>query len=121
MIAVLDAGALIAIDRRDRTVGAMLRVRRRDSIPVHTSAAAVALVRCQGQRQANLARLLAGIDITALHDSAGRRVGELLRANNSKDRVNALVALPAEPDGMVLTPSAGSRRAAVARGGRSDR
>ena len=42
MTVVLDAGALIAIDKRDRSVGAMLRVLHRDDMPVLTSAAVVA-------------------------------------------------------------------------------
>jgi hypothetical protein len=35
--AVLGAGALIAVDRRDRRIGAMLRVLQRDGVPLHPS------------------------------------------------------------------------------------
>jgi len=101
--AVLDAGALIAIDRLDRKVGAMLRVLQRDGVPVETSAAAVAQVWREGRLQANLARVLPGVDVAALGDGAARRVGELLRANASSDLVDAHVALLASPDARVLT------------------
>ena len=61
MTAVLDAGALIAIDKRDRTIGAMLRVLQRDRIPVVTSATVVAQAWRDPRRQANLARTLCGV------------------------------------------------------------
>ena len=103
MTAVLDSGALIAIDKRDRKVGAMLRVLQRDGVPVHTSAGAVAQVWRDGRRQANLARVLPGFDVAAIHEVAARRVGELLRANDTSDLVDAHVALLVPPDGTVLT------------------
>lgn len=52
MSAVLDSGTLIAIDKRDRKIGAMLRALQRDGVPLRTSAVADAhvalLVRTQG-------------------------------------------------------------------------
>ncbi|HET6794943.1 MAG TPA: hypothetical protein VFH45_10890 [Acidimicrobiales bacterium] len=103
MTAVLDAGALVAVDRRDRTVGAMLRVLQRDGVPVITGAGAVAQVWRDGSRQANLARVLSGVDIHALDDPAARRVGELLRRNRSDDVVDAHVAILTQPGDQVLT------------------
>lgn len=103
MTAVLDSGALIAIDRRDRKVGAILRVLQRDRVPVHTSAGAVAQVWRDGRKQANLARILPGIDIGPLDEIAAKRVGELLGANGTNDLVDAHVALLVQPDGSVLT------------------
>lgn len=103
MTAVLDAGAMVAIDKGDRRVGAMLRVLQRDGVPVVTSAAAVAQVWRDGRRQANLARVLPGVNVAALDDVDARRVGELLRTSNSNDLVDAHVALLAQPGGSVLT------------------
>ncbi|MCU0269987.1 MAG: hypothetical protein MUF83_15260 [Acidimicrobiales bacterium] len=103
MTAVLDAGALIAIDRRDRAVGAMLRVLQRDGVPVVTSAAVVAQTWRDPRRQVNLARVLTGIDIAALDDSAAKKVGELLRANGTSDLTDAHVALLVQPRQPVLT------------------
>jgi hypothetical protein len=101
--AVLDAGALIAIDRRDRTVGAMLRLLQRDGVPVRTSAAVVAQVWRDGRRQANLARLLTGVEVAGVDDGAARKMGELLRATGSSDLVDAHVGLLVERDDTVLT------------------
>ncbi|HZA78203.1 MAG TPA: hypothetical protein VE623_17620 [Acidimicrobiales bacterium] len=103
MTAVLDAGALIAIDKRDRRVGAMLRVLQREGTPISTSAAVVAQVWRDGRRQVNLARVLSGVDVAALDDHDGRRVGELLRANNSNDLVDTHIALLVQPEARVLT------------------
>lgn len=111
MTAVLDSGALIAIDKQDRRVGAMLRVLQRDGVPVRTSASAVAQVWRDGRRQVNLARLLLGVDIAALDDVAAKRVGELLRANGTRDLVDAHVALLVQPQGSVLTSDEPDMRA----------
>lgn len=103
MTAVLNSGALIAIDKRDRKVGAMLRVLQQDGVPVHTSTGAVAQVWRDGRRQASLARVLPGFDVAAIDEVAARRVGELLRTNDTSDLVDAHVALLVPPDGTVLT------------------
>lgn len=118
MSAVLDAGALIAIDKRDRKVGAMLRVLQREGIPVRTSAAVVAQVWRDGRRQVNLARLLPGIDVAALDDAGAKRIGELLRSNKSTDVVDAHVALLAPADGTVLTSDDGDLRSLLRRLGK---
>lgn len=103
MKAVLDAGALVAVDKRDRVVGAMLRLLQRDGVPLITSGGVVAGVWRDGSRQANLARILSGVDVDALDDATARRVGELLRQNRSDDPVDAHVALLVQPDDEVLT------------------
>jgi hypothetical protein len=101
--AVLDAGALIAVDKRDRKIGAMLRVLQRDGVPVVSSAGALAQVWRDGRRQANLARVVSGVDIDDLDDASAKKVGELLRANRSDDLVDAHVALLVQPADQVLT------------------
>jgi PIN domain nuclease of toxin-antitoxin system len=103
MTVVLDAGALIAIDKRDRAVGAMLRLLQRDDVPIVTSAAVVAQAWRDPRRQVNLARILTGVDIAALDDSAAKKVGELLRANGTSDLADAHVALLVQPQERVLT------------------
>ena len=103
MSAVLDHGALVAVDKRDRAVGAMLRVLQRDGVPVLTSAGVVAQVWRDGRRQANLARVLAGVDIAALEDITSKRLGELLRDSRTDDLVDAHVALLARSGDQVLT------------------
>lgn len=103
MSVVLDAGALIAIDKRDRAVGAMLRVLQRDDVQVVTSAAVVAQAWRDPRRQVNLARVLTGVDIAALDDVAAKKVGELLRAKGTSDLADAHVALLVQPQERVLT------------------
>jgi hypothetical protein len=99
----LDAGALVAIDRRDREVGAMLRVLQREAVPILTSAGVVAQVWRDGTRQANLARVLHGVDITALDDAAAKKVGEVLKANRTADVVDAHVVLLVHPQDRIFT------------------
>jgi hypothetical protein len=101
--AVLGAGALVAVDKRDRSVGAMLRVLQRNSVPVLTSAGALAQVWRDGRRQANLVRVLQGIDVAAVDEVIARKVGELLRENEFTDLVDAHVALLVQPKDQVLT------------------
>jgi hypothetical protein len=101
--AVLDSGALIAVDRRDRSVGAMLRVLQQQGTPVHTSSAVVAQVWRDGRRQVNLTRVLTGVDIAPLDDVAAKRVGELLALTGTRDIADAHVALLARPGDLVLT------------------
>ena len=103
MSTVLDAGAWVAVDKRDRTVGAMLRVLQRDGVSVLTSAGAVAQVWRDGRGQANLARVLLGVDVLPLDDVRAKKVGELLRENRTDDIVDAHVALLVQPDDHVLT------------------
>lgn len=103
MSAVLDAGALIGLDRRDRTIGAMLRLLHSDGVPVRTSAGVVAQVWRSGRTQANLARVLPGLDVVALDEVAGKRVGELLGANKTRDIVDAHLAQLVESGDIVLT------------------
>jgi hypothetical protein len=101
--AVLDAGVLVAVDKRDRVVGAMLRILHRDGVPVITSGGVVAQVWRDGSRQANLAQILSGVDVDVVDDVTARRVGELLRQNRSNDLVDAHVALLVQPNDQVLT------------------
>jgi hypothetical protein len=101
--AILDAGALIAVDRRDRTIGARLRVLQQQGTPVRASSAVVGQVWRDGRKQVNLARVLAGVGIEALGKDDGRRIGELLALAASVDVVDAHVALMAADGALVLT------------------
>lgn len=110
MRAILDAGALLAIDRRDRLIGAQLRVLQQQGTPVRVSSAVVGQVWRDGHRQANLARTLAGVGIEALAKDDGRRIGELLARAGSADVVDAHVALMTAPADLVLTSDPGDIR-----------
>lgn len=103
MTAVLDAGALVGVDKRDRQVGALLRVFQREGVQVLTSAGVVAQVWRDGRRQADLARVLAGTDVLQLDEATARKVGEVLKVNRSDDIVDAHIALMTGPKDVVLT------------------
>jgi len=105
--AVLDAGALVAIDRRDRLVGAQLRVLQQQGTPLRTSAAVVGQVWRDGRKQANLARVLAGVGTEALSRDDGKLIGELLARAGSADVVDAHLALLVAPADIVLTSDPG--------------
>jgi hypothetical protein len=100
---VLDAGGLIAVDRRDRAVGAMLRVAKNQAIPVRTSAAVVAQVWRNGPLQANLSKVLAGVDIAPLDGPTGRRIGEVLARSKTTDVVDGHLAFIVQAEDTVLT------------------
>jgi hypothetical protein len=108
--AVLDAGALVAVDRRDRTIGAQLRVLQQQGTPLRASTAVVGQVWRDGRKQANLARVLAGVGIEPLSKDDGRRIGELLAQAGSSDVVDAHVALMAAPADLILTSDPGDIR-----------
>jgi hypothetical protein len=108
--AVLDAGALVAVDRRDRVIGAQLRVLQQQGTPLRASASVVGQVWRDARRQANLARVLAGVGIEPLSAGDGTRIGELLGQTGSADIVDAHVALLAAPADLVLTSDPGDIR-----------
>jgi hypothetical protein len=108
--AVLDAGALLAVDRRDRMTGARLRLLQQQGTPIRASSAVVGQVWRDGRRQANLARILAGVGIEALGTGDGKRIGELLALAGSADVVDAHVALMTAHADIVLTSDPGDIR-----------
>jgi hypothetical protein len=101
--AILDAGALVAVDRRNRMIGARLRLLQQQGTPIRVSSAVVGQVWRDGRRQANLARVLAGTRIEALGPDDGKRIGELLALAASADVVYAHAALMAADADLVLT------------------
>jgi hypothetical protein len=108
--AVLDAGALVAVDRRNRTIGAQLRVLQQQGTPIRASSAVVGQVWRDGRKQANLARVLTGVGIEPLRTGDGKRIGELLALAGSADVIDAHVALMTEPADLVLTSDPGDIR-----------
>jgi hypothetical protein len=103
MALVLDAGALIAVDEGDRQVVRRLEVAREKRLPVRTASTVVAQVWRDGARQANLARVLAGVEVLPLEEDVARRVGELLAATATTDVVDGHVANLVEHGDRILT------------------
>jgi hypothetical protein len=90
---VLDAGALIALDRNDRSVWAMLRNAADDSAEVSVPAGAIAQAWRDGSRQALLARALSHCNEVALDGPLARATGLLCGQAGTADIVDASVAL----------------------------
>ena len=103
MTLVLDAGALIAIERRERATIARLVRAHEEAEPVRTSAAVVAQVIRSRARQVTLERVLAGIEEEPLDSEAARLVGHLLASSGTSDVVDAALALLAAPGDEVMT------------------
>ena len=110
MKAVLDAGALVAVDRRDRAIGVQLRVLQQLGTPLRASSAVVGQVWRDGRKQASLARVLAGVGIEPLSKDDGKRIGGLLAQAGTSDVVDAHVALMAAPADLILTSHPGDIR-----------
>lgn len=103
MTLVLDAGALIALDRNERPMWIRLKaVAQLGQLPV-THGGVVGQVWRGGSRQARLASALAGVDVEALDDKLGRSAGELLAATGMLDVIDAAVALLALDGDEIVT------------------
>jgi len=104
MTVVLDAGALVAAERDDREVAAVMkRERRAGRRPVTHGGVIGQVWRGGSGRQANLARALRGVDVRALDDELGRRAGVLLAAAGADDVIDATVVLLARDGDEIIT------------------
>jgi hypothetical protein len=115
---VLDAGALLAVDRNDRAMIARLRVAERSGLELRSNAMVVAQVwRDRRGRQVSLARLLQAVDVRSVSHSDGRDAGVLLAETGTADPIDATVVLLAAPGDRILTsdPADLNRLAAAAR------
>ncbi|MDQ6840618.1 MAG: hypothetical protein M3137_20355 [Actinomycetota bacterium] len=97
MSLVLDAGALIAVERDDRDTAAVIEAARQEHWVVVVPAGVVGQVWRGGGRQARLARLLnaRGVVVEALTDTGARAAGVLCGAAGTADVVDASVVLAA--------------------------
>ena len=80
MSLVLDAGALIALERGERASWVRLKAAHvRGEVPL-TNAAVLGQVWRSGPRQARLSQALAGMDVRPIDEDLGRAAGVLLGA-----------------------------------------
>ena len=101
---VLDAGALVAVDRDDRAMIARLRVAEKAGLELRSNAMVVAQVwRDRLGRQVNLARLLRAVDVRAVRHEDGLAAGVLLAAAGTADAIDATVVLLAAPGDRIVT------------------
>ena len=90
---VLDTGALIALDRNDRTVWAILRVAADAGKTVHLPAGVIAEAWQDGRRQVLLVRALRHCHEVPLDGPLARAAGLLCGQASTSDVIDASVAL----------------------------
>lgn len=92
---VLDAGALIALDRGDKRMIALLQGALAQGRTFRIPAGVVGQTWRDGRVQANLARFLSAkeVEIVPLDAQLARSCGELCRAANSADVIDASVVI----------------------------
>jgi len=101
---VLDAGALLAVERGDRDVAALLkRELLAGRVPLTHGGVVAQVWRGGSGRQAQLARLLPAVAVAPLDDALGRRTGLLLGRARATDAVDAAVIAIAADGDIILT------------------
>jgi predicted nucleic acid-binding protein len=105
---VLDAGAFIALERRDRTMVALVRLLIEKGTPLITSAGVVAQVwRDGGGRQVPVAYLLRRTSVAPIDYRIARVIGRVLGESRTNDPIDAhIVLLARERNWPVLTSDA---------------
>jgi hypothetical protein len=91
----LDAGALIAFERNDRKVVAIIARALAHAMPLTVPAGVVGQVWRDGRRQVGLVRLLGSpaVEIEPLDDARARAAGQLCGATRTHDVIDASVVL----------------------------
>lgn len=102
-----DAGALIAIDRGDRRMIALLQEAVREHVPLRVPAGVIGQAWRDGRRQATLARFFKTreVDVHALDEQAARAAGELCGAAGTQDVIDATVILTARATADIVLTS----------------
>jgi len=100
---IFDTGALIAIERGDRAVGALLAAAAESGVDVLTSSTCVAQAWRNPSRQARLSRALSGMLERPLDPAEARRCGLLLSRSGTEDIADSATAVLAEDDDTILT------------------
>ncbi len=94
---VLDAGALIAIDRRSEEIQTLLKTVRRSNLLVAVPANVITQAWRDGARQALLAKFLAEpwVRVVAVDEQLAKAAGTLLAKSGHSDAVDASVVATA--------------------------
>lgn len=119
MTVVLDAGALLSIERGDRRIAALLKMELAAGRSPRTHGGVIGQVwRGGAGRQARLAKALQGVEIVAIDDALGRRIGLLLGRSGRTDVIDAGVVLVADDGDEVFTGDRADLRELAAAAGR---
>jgi len=103
----LDSGALIALERGDARVRALLRKARSRSLPIHVVPEVVAQVWRGGPRQGVIARFLKDkhLIFPVMDQPRARAVGEICGRSGHYDVIDAYVVLDAALHGLHVVTS----------------
>ncbi len=95
---VFDTGALIALERGDRSIAILISEARRSNAVLTIPAGCVAQAWRNPARQVRVATLLRlpNVDIVGMDATEARRIGLLLAATHTADIVDAHVAICAQ-------------------------
>jgi predicted nucleic acid-binding protein len=102
---ILDAGALIAIERNDRKIVALLKVAQLNALSLVSNGGVVAEVWRGGTgNQVPLARLLAAVTVVPIDGDIGRSAGDLIRNAGGGSAIDAtIVAIALEGDRIITS------------------
>ncbi|CAN5269515.1 hypothetical protein BH23ACT2_BH23ACT2_28900 [soil metagenome] len=107
MSMVLDAGALIAVDRGDRELIALIKVERQAGRSPITHGGVIGQVWRGARAQHHLARALPALDVRAIDETLGRRAGVLCGATERSDVIDAAIVLVAQDGDEIYTSDTG--------------
>jgi hypothetical protein len=108
MTIVLDAGALVALQRNDRPMWRRLKAAlHQEAVPVTHGGIVGQVWRGRGPRDALLVKALAGIDVRPVDEELGRRAGELLAAARRRNVIDAALVLLAHDGDHIVTSDPG--------------
>ena len=118
MSLLLDSGAFVAVERGDRDVVALVkRERLAQRSPLSHGGVVAQIWRGGSGRQAEVARLLGGVDVRALDEDLGKKAGMLLGRSRTDDAVDAaLVCLATDGDDILTSDPEDLRLLAEAAG-----
>lgn len=104
MTLILDAGALIALEKNDKAVWRRFTSARLAGFPPVTHGGVVGQVwRAGGPRQALLATALAATEVLPLDEELGRKAGRLLGRAGAHDVIDAALVVLAEDGDEIIT------------------
>ncbi len=115
MSVILDAGALVALERDDRAMWRRLEAALHSGSPPMTHGGVVAQVWRGGTgRQVRLARALRAVEAIPLDDELGRRAGVLLARSGRSYAIDAALAAMADHGDQIVTSDPDDLAALVA-------
>lgn len=118
MSLVLDSGALIALERNERSMWVRLKAAHLMSEVPITHAGVLGQVWRGGPRQAMLARALDGVMVRTVDEALGRAAGELLGSAGLADVIDAAVVMLSTDGDVIVTDDRRDFERLVAASGR---